>query len=419
MRLVPMTLGLIFALTFSTVGIAADVDQRPLDVRTVRAFPNLQWPDSLTGADSGVAKPLLPLAVTGAADGSNRVFVTTQYGRIFSLENSQAAKQVDPFLDISDRVRFDPNQNEEGLLGLAFHPQFKENGQLFVYYTPKHKGGADRRSVISRFQVDQSNSSLADPASEKVIMEIDQPFWNHNGGTIVFGPDGYLYVGLGDGGKANDPHMNGQNLQTLLGSILRIDVDRTTKRKQGGDLAYGIPADNPFTANSRLARPEIWAYGLRNVWRMSFDRETGLLWAADVGQNSWEEINIIQRGGNYGWNLREAKHTFGPGGSDPREDLVEPIWEYGRKYGKSITGGFVYRGSKVPELAGAYLYADYVSGHIWALWYDPSTKQVTANRTIREQGSPVMTFGEDDNGEVYFTSPQGVIETFASPTSLN
>ncbi len=419
MRRFTITFAIAQLLLLSATHAVAEVDQRPLDVQVVPAFTDLEWPDSLTGADSGTAKPLLPLALTGAGDGSNRVFVTTQYGRILSFDNDPATKQISTFLDINDRVRFDPNQNEEGLLGLAFHPNFKDNGQFFVFYTPTLTDGSERRSVISRFRVAADNPNRGDPESEEVLMVIPQPYWNHNGGTIVFGPDGYLYVGLGDGGFANDPHMNGQNLQSLLGSILRIDVDRTTQQKKGEDLPYGIPSDNPFVGHGRLARPEIWAYGLRNVWRMSFDHETGICWAADVGQNLWEEINLIERGGNYGWNLREAGHAFGPGGSQSREELIEPIWEYGREFGKSITGGFVYRGKKVPELQGAYLYADYVSGHIWALWYDHSTKQVTANRTIREKGSPVMTFGEDDQGEIYFTSPQGSIDTFASPGAAN
>lgn len=417
------TMGLIvclFSVALSGANSAqAEVDQSPLAIDIVPAFPQLQWPDWLTGADSGRVKQLLPLALTGANDGSGRMFVVTQYGRIFSFDNSPEASELNTFLDINERVRFEANENEEGLLGLAFHPKFAENGQFFVYYTPRRTDASERRSVISRFHVSQANPNQADPESEEVLMTISQPYWNHNGGTIVFGPDGYLYVGLGDGGKFNDPHMHGQNLQSLLGSILRIDVDGTTQRRNGGDLAYAIPSDNPFANRPNFARPEIWAYGLRNVWRMSFDRETGTCWAADVGQNSWEEINIIRPGGNYGWNLREAKHSFGPWGSEPREDLVEPIWEYGRKYGKSITGGFVYRGKRVPELYGAYLYADYVSGHIWALWYDESEGRVVANRTLREQGSPVMTFGEDDEGEVYFSSPLGEISKFVSPGVAN
>jgi glucose/arabinose dehydrogenase len=240
-------------------------------------------------------------------------------------------------------------------------------------------------------------------------MTIDQPFWNHNGGTIVFGPDGMLYIGLGDGGKANDPFGNGQNLETLLGSILRIDVDR-----QDAGLKYAIPKDNPFVDHEK-ARGEIWAYGLRNVWRMAFDRETDVLWAGDVGQDLWEEIDLIVKGGNYGWNLREGFHKFGAQGSEPRADLIEPIWEYHHDVGKSITGGMVYRGAKVQELAGAYLYADFVTGQIWALWYDEAAKKVTANRSIVEKGAPVITFGEDDAGEAYFGTQEGGIFKFVSP----
>lgn len=409
---------LLLVISLSSGPAVAEVDQRPLNVEIKSAFPNLEWPEEVTGADSGVVKPLLPLDVMGARDGSGRLFVALQLGRIFHFENSSSASKVTKFLDISDRVHFNPNENEEGMLGIAFHPKFQENGQLFVYYTPKHQGGTDRSSVISRFRVSASDPTVADPASEEVLLTIPQPYWNHNGGTIVFGPDGFLYVGIGDGGLRNDPHSNGQNLQTLLGSIARIDVDGQTVLESGKALPYGIPADNPFVGKPSLARPEIWAYGLRNVWRMSFDRETQTCWAADVGQNKWEEINIISRGGNYGWNFREAGHAFGPGGGNqPPSELVEPIWEYGREFGKSITGGVVYRGKNVPELKGAYLYADYVSGHIWGLWYDEATEQVTANRTIREKGSPVMTFGEDDQGEVYFTSPRGAISTFASPSA--
>ena len=391
--------------------LAAEVDQRPLNVNIEPAFPNLEWPDWLTGADEGLTRQLLPIVVTGAGDASNRVFVATQYGSIHVFENSVSAKNPITILDIRDRVSYNPNENEEGFLGLAFHPAFAKNGQLFVFYTPKRKEGKPRQSVISRFHLSKSNPQIVDPESEQVILTIDQPFWNHNGGTIAFGPDGYLYIALGDGGAANDPHMNGQNLQTLLGKILRIDVDNPDKGR-----AYGIPVDNPYAGQGRLARGEIWAYGLRNVWRFSFDRKTSVCWAADVGQDQWEEINLIRRGGNYGWNLREARHAFGPGGTGPREDYIEPIWEYGRKYGKSITGGCVYRGTKVPELNGAYLYADYVSGHIWALWYDLSIGKVTANRTLSKSGTPIITFGEDDLGEVYFTTMQGEILKFSSPT---
>jgi glucose/arabinose dehydrogenase len=221
-----------------------------------------------------------------------------------------------------------------------------------------------------------------------------------------------LYIGLGDGGKRADPFDNAQNLSTLLGSILRIDVDR---RDEG--LAYAIPPDNPFVGRDD-ARGEIWAYGLRNVWRMAFDPPTGLLWAADVGQDIWEEIDIIEKGGNYGWNLREGMHDFEPSGAPPAvemTDLIEPLWEYHHDVGKSITGGNVYRGPSMAELEGAYLYADFVSGRIWALWYDQETKRVTANRAIRETGPAVMTFGEDDDGETYFATQEGGLWKFARP----
>jgi glucose/arabinose dehydrogenase len=220
-------------------------------------------------------------------------------------------------------------------------------------------------------------------------------------------------VGLGDGGFGGDPQKNGQNLGTLLGKALRIDVDH---RDDG--LAYAIPKDNPFVGRPG-ARGEIWAYGIRNIWRMAFDRATGDLWAGDVGQNIWEEIDIITKGGNYGWNLREGMHKFvdpktDARGSDRRPDLIEPIWEYHHDIGKSITGGSVYRGQAVPELEGAYVYADFVSGRIWALWYDRATKRVTANRLILSGSTPVLTFGEDDNGEVYYTTQEGGLWKFQS-----
>jgi glucose/arabinose dehydrogenase len=212
-----------------------------------------------------------------------------------------------------------------------------------------------------------------------------------------------LYIGLGDGGKANDPFGNGQNLGTLLGSMLRIDVDHQDAGKK-----YAVPKDNPFVEQNN-AQPEIWAYGLRNVWGMSFDRATGTLWAADVGQDLWEEIDIIVRGGNYGWNLREGKHPFGPRGVGPRPGLIEPVWEYHHSIGKSITGGCVYRGQRVPELVGTYVYADYVSGKLWALKYDEQQKKVLANYSLKDKQMPIIAFGEDEQGEVYLTDAFGMI----------
>lgn len=398
------------ALAATNVGDASgQVDTSPLPVEVVPAFPELKWPDFITGAEDGRHDEPRPLIVMGAGDGTNRIFVATQRGTIHVFPNDPTVKEMKTFIDLTDRIHFRvPQENEEGLLGLAFHPNFKENREFFVYYTNKYQTESERKSVISRFRVSADEPNKADPASEEVILTINQPYWNHDGGTIVFGPDGYLYVGMGDGGFRDDPHMNGQNLHSLLGKVLRIDVDH----KDAG-LNYAIPKDNPFVAEDpRYARGEIWAYGVRNIWRMAFDPVTGDLWAGDVGQDAWEEIDIIKKGGNYGWNLREGKHKFGPFGSDARPDLIEPIWDYHHDLGKSITGGNVYRGKAVPALDGAYLYADYVTGQIWGLWYDKATNRVIANRTIQEKGTPVMTFGEDDAGEELFATQEGGLWKF-------
>ncbi len=369
---------------------ADKIDETPLPLEAVRAFPNLQFNR--------------PLLLVHAGDDSGRVFVCSQLGKIHVFDGAdEDADKTQIFLDIEKHVVYKDSENEEGLLGLAFHPKYKENGQFFVYYTTTD---APHMSVISRFRVSKDDPNRADPASEEEIMRIKQPFWNHNGGTIIFGPDGYLYIGLGDGGLAHDPFKNGQKLSTLLGKILRIDVDQ----KDPG-LAYAIPKDNPFVGR-KGARGEIWAFGLRNVWRMAFDRATGLLWAGDVGQDMWEEIDLIVRGGNYGWNLREAKHKFGPRGSEARPELIEPIWEYHHDVGKSITGGLVYRGKKLPMLVGSYLYADYIAGKIWALRYDEKAKKVVANREIKGNVMPVVSFGEDQSGEAYFMTTQGWLFRF-------
>ncbi len=372
----------------------AEVNESPIDIQIVPAFPDLEIPRPEE------APHFRPIVITSAKDGTDRIFMVSQQGVIYVMPNRQDVKTADVFLDIEDSVVYRDNKNEEGLLGLAFHPDYKNNGHFFLYYTT---ADADQTSVVTRFTVSKDDPNKADPNSEVELMRIKQPFWNHNGGSIEFGPDKYLYIGLGDGGLANDPMMNGQNVQTLLGSILRIDVDNKDKGRN-----YAIPADNPFAdqKNSRrpLARPEIYAYGLRNVWRLTFDFETDLLYAADVGQKLWEEINIIKNGGNYGWNLREGFHKFGPAGSAPRADLIEPIWEYDHETGKSITGGQVYRGSKAPGLKGYYVYADYVSGRFWALKYDPASNRVLENREIPKPPNrdfPIMTFGTDENGEVY------------------
>jgi quinoprotein glucose dehydrogenase len=367
-------------------GLAEEIKDTPMPLKAVRVMPELR-----------IRRPLV---VTHAGDGSHRLFVASQYGVVHVLAGDQPSPTEAPvFLDIETRVVYKDKENEEGLLGLAFHPKFSQNGQFFVYYTTT---SAPHTSVVSRFHL-LPNSNRADPNSELELMRIQQPFWNHNGGGLAFGPDGYLYIALGDGGAANDPMGNGQNLSTLLGSILRIDVDREDSGRK-----YGIPKDNPFVNHER-ARSEIWAYGLRNVWGMSFDRETGTFWAADVGQDLWEEIDLIVKGGNYGWNLREGKHKF-KNGADPRPDLIEPIWEYHHDVGKSITGGMVYRGKKFPELVGCYLYADYITGKLWALRYDFAQQKVLANYMLQDfNHAPIICFGTDESNEVYFTDTFGQI----------
>lgn len=383
-RFIPLTIALAF---LTTPLFAQKVDESAAPVKVVRAFPNL--------------KITRPTVFTTARDGTNRLFVVTQQGKISVFPNDQNVSEVKTFLDISDRVVYKEKENEEGFLGLAFHPKYKENGQFFVYYTST---AAPHLSVISRFRVSKDDPDKADPKSEQELLRIKQPFWNHNGGTIVFGPDGYLYIALGDGGAANDPFGNGQKLSTLLGKILRIDVDHHDQGK-----AYAIPKDNPFVGKGDV-KPEIWAYGLRNPWCISFDKEDGTFWCADVGQDIWEEIDIIVKGGNYGWNLREGFHKFGPKGSEPRKDLIEPIWEYHHNIsGKSITGGEVYHGRRVPALEGHYIYADYVSGKVWALNYNPKAGKVIANRSIQSETMPYIAIGQDDAGEVYLTDSFGQI----------
>lgn len=361
----------------------------PLPLKQVRALGELRFNR--------------PIVMTSAGDGTDRLFVASQLGVIQVMKNDPQLKeeQIKTFLDMSSKVRYEDKENEEGLLGFAFHPQFKKNGQFFVYYTTREQ---PHTSVISRFTVSADDPQKADLKSEQELMRIPQPYWNHNGGALAFGPDGFLYIALGDGGLKDDPHGHGQNLETLLGSILRIDVDHHDQGK-----AYAIPKDNPFIGKGK-ARPEIYAYGFRNPWGMNFDSATGDFWVADVGQDLWEEINLVTRGGNYGWKLREAKHKF-KDGADARPDLIDPVWEYDHETGKSITGGVVYRGSKYPELVGCFLYADYVSGRIWALKYDTKAKRVIANYTLQDQKMPIIAFGTDSQGEVLISDSFGQVWT--------
>ena len=370
-----------------------------LKLKPVEAFPKLEW-EGFEGVDEkGRVQNLRPLEMTHAADGSNRIFVAAQIGKIYVFPNDPNATLASVFLDFSDRVQPFPVDDEEGLLGFVMHPKFKENGYLYVYYTSREP----RISYLSRFQRSKKDPSKADPDSEMVIMRIPQPFSNHNGGPMVFGNDGYLYMGLGDGGGRNDPIAHGQNLETLMGSIIRIDVDKKSAGKN-----YSVPSDNPFVGQKGVL-PEIYAYGIRNPWRISVDRPTGNIWIGDVGQDLWEEINLLKRGANYGWSVREASYNFNNRVADSSRELTEAIWEYDHRIGKSITGGHVYRGSALPELQGSYLYADYVTGKIWALQYDHKKGTVISNLGIQDGGIPVLSFGQDEQGEVYYTvqSPSG------------
>ncbi len=326
-----------------------------------------------------------------------RLYLVLQPGRIMVFDNVPAPSSPQTFLDIRDRVS--DRGNEEGLLGLAFDPDYEDNGYFYVYYS----AASPRRSVIARYQA-SPDAATADPNSEKIIMEIGQPYSNHNGGHIAFGPDGYLYVGLGDGGSGGDPRGHGQDLGTLLGTILRIDV--STLDETGG---YAVPQNNPFVGVER-ALPEIWAYGLRNPWRFSFDRETGDLWTGDVGQNRLEEIDVIRPGGNYGWNIMEGTSCFRDVGCD-REGLEPPVAEYGRDGGCSVTGGYVYRGSRIPSLVGAYVYGDFCSGRIWALRHDGN--RVTGQAEIANTDLQIASFAEGPDGEIYVLSFTGEIGRLA------
>lgn len=322
-------------------------------------------------------------------DGSNRVFVVEQAGVIRVFNNDPTVTDAPVFLDIRNRVDFG---GEKGLLGLAFHPDFAENGAFFVDYTAP----GPLRTVIARYHVDPQNPNRALSASEEIILEVAQPYSNHNAGQIVFGPDGYLYITLGDGGSGGDPQDNAENPATLLGSILRIDVD--------GGSPYAIPPDNPFVGNPDGYREEIYAYGLRNPWRISFDPETNRLWAGDVGQNAYEEIDIIEKGGNYGWDVMEGFHCFEPRTNCDKTGLVMPVWEYPHSQGGSVTGGYVYRGPSAPSLAGRYVYADFVSGRIWALTYENGQAE---NEDLFDTNLNISSFGIDEDGELYVLAFDG------------
>lgn len=333
-------------------------------------------------------------------DGSNRVFVVEQRGVISVFEDDESVSEATTFLDISGPV--DDQSNEEGLLGLAFHPDYASNGYFYVDYTINNPA----RTRISRFTASSGNPTQADRDSEKVLLEFEQPYGNHNGGQVSFGPDGYLYIAVGDGGAGGDPQGNGQNPATLLGSILRIDVDG----EENGQ-PYAIPDDNPFAGNDEGYREEIYAYGLRNPWRFSFDPDTDELWVGDVGQNQYEEIDIVENGGNYGWNITEAMHCFEPENNCDKASVTLPVWEYDHSQGDvSVTGGFVYRGPTLSELEGKYIFADYASGRVWAL--DNSQAGSPQNTELLDANFAIASFGVNADDELFVCGFDGKIYRF-------
>jgi glucose/arabinose dehydrogenase len=368
-------------------------------------IPALIASESKSQIDIEVAFPRLtfnrPVDLQHPGDGTDRIFVVEQAGIIKVFENTASVTSAQVFLDIRDRVN--DSGNEEGLLGLAFHPNYENNGFFYVNYTAINP----RRTVIARYTVSTNDPNQADRNSELVLLEFSQPFSNHNGGQLAFGPDGYLYIASGDGGSGGDPQGNGQSLRTVLGKILRIDVDNPS-----GNLNYGIPSDNPFAGNTSGFREEIYAYGLRNPWRFSFDPVTGWIWAGDVGQNRREEVDIIEKGGNYGWNLLEGNLCFPSGIPCTIPGLVNPILDYGRSLGASITGGYVYRSTLVPQLTGAYIYADFVSGRVWALRYDGVNPPI--NTELQDTPLNISSFGIDQNNELYICAFDGKIYRFKS-----
>jgi len=379
----PATIGAVSTPTnIVTENAPTETSAPPAGPTNATAFPDAsryKW----TAVVSGLVSPI---DIQFPDDGTGRMFILEQAGRIRIAENNQLV--ATPFLDLTDRVG--SAGNEQGLLGLAFDPKFKDNGYFYVNYTD-----TNGNTVIARFK---ANGDTADPASEKALIHVNQPFPNHNGGVLTFGPDGYLYAGLGDGGSAGDPFGNGQNKNVLLGKILRIDVEH-------GDL-YTVPSDNPFGN-------EIWAYGLRNPWRISFDKSTGDLYIADVGQDNWEEVDFLPAGSpggsNFGWNFTEGNHHY-TGQPPAALQITHPVAEYSHADGScSITGGYVYRG-QMPEWQGIYLYGDFCTGKISGLIRpsDPSSG-TWQSQALFASGASITTFGQDPSGEVYFADRRGTI----------
>jgi glucose/arabinose dehydrogenase len=398
-------------------------------IKLDRVFPKLLDNPRLSG-DSD--KKVRPVWMCEAPDGSGRMFIVYQPGFILVAKKGSDGSDAKVFLDIEDRHPF--LDNEDGLLSMAFHPGFTTNHLFYIYYNQRNPADANAkplnfayRSVISEVKVSDAEADKADMSAERILLEVQQPFTNHKGGQVSFGPDGYLYLCLGDGGAANDPYGSGQSTSTLLAKILRIDVNTRAKTGRGNNvrsLQYGFPPDNPFMHEANYgdsgARKEIYAYGLRNPWRYSWDAKTGAMWAGDVGQDLWEEVDLIVKGGNYGWSVREGAHHFKPGPEGAK--YIEPVIEYPHRQnmlaeamypdhgiGLSITGGYVYRGKESPTLDGIYIYADYVKGTFWGLRYDYDAQKLTAHGTLLQQPDNVCSFAEDAAHEMYALMESGKI----------
>ncbi len=326
------------------------------------------------------------------SDGLGWLYVVEQAGKIHRFASNSSATEAAVFLDLSDRVHVD---NEAGLLSIVFHPEFESNGYFYIYYIVQEP----LRSVLSRYSIDKDDPSRADPDSELILLEISQPTDRHNGGGTAFDADGYLFLSLGDGSMGRDAFNQAQDLTTLLGSIIRIDVDQTED-----GLNYGIPADNPFVGNTSGYREEIYAYGFRNPWRFSIDEETGRIWVGDVGEEDWEEVNVVVKGGNYGWPIVEGPECYRPAINCETEGLIPPVYYYGHDVGRSITGGYVYRGSRVPELVGKYIFADWGERQVFALTYagDPLENPVSVEQ-IADSKRFISSFGLDETGELLMT----------------
>ena len=369
---------------------AAPQPEQPFDPTRVDQLPNpadYSWQLFAEGFDQ-------PVYLTHAGDGSGRLFVVEKQGQIWIMQNSQKLEK--PFLDVQELISTRNSiQSERGLLSLVFHPNYPENGFFYIYYTDLQGD-----TVTARYQV-SDNPDIADPNSQQIIFQIEQPFANHNGGHLAFGPDGYLYISTGDGGSGGDPLGNGQDRLSFLGKMLRLNVD--------GQLPYQIPSDNPFITFSS-ARGENWAYGLRNPWQFSFDRATGDLFIGDVGQNTWEEINLLPAGtpgGNLGWNRFEGSHVF-EGDDEEREGLIFPILEYQHAGGHcSVTGGYVYRGKLLPDWNGVYLFADYCSGVVWGAL--PDENGMWQAQQLYDLDILPASFAEDQDGEIYLIDLNGSV----------